>query len=451
MNTRIPSRAALALLPAAFLLSPAASAAQTAAPATPGPPLRLGIEEAVERAAELNEQVLVARAERARAQGIVRETRADALPDITADLGYTRNIQTPVIFFNTEQGVQQITIGQANEYSFRLGLRQTLLDFSLGPARGAARLAEDASLAGVEAARTGVALQARIAYYDVLLDRSLLEVEERALETAEQRLNQVREFHEVGTGSEFDLLTAQVEVDNIRPRVIEARNRLEVDRNELKRTIGLPLARQLVLSDSFPLPTEIDVDLEQAVDHALAERSDLRAQRLSVDLRQEGLTSERSAALPSLFLDAAVLRRASSGDVIPPSRDFSQSTTVGLALEWPIFDGAARSGRIQQARAELERERYRLQRLAEDVRLDVQQSLLALNAAREEISASESNVRRAERALEIAQTRFRNGLSTQVELNDAALAMTEARTNYARALYRYAVARAQLQAAMGER
>jgi outer membrane protein TolC len=85
------------------------------------------------------------------------------------------------------------------------------------------------------------------------------------------------------------------------------------------------------------------------------------------------------------------------------------------------------------------------------VRLDVQQSLLALNAAREEISASESNVRRAERALEIAQTRFRNGLSTQVELNDAALAMTEARTNYARALYRYAVAHAQLQAAMGER
>jgi outer membrane protein TolC len=60
-------------------------------------------------------------------------------------------------------------------------------------------------------------------------------------------------------------------------------------------------------------------------------------------------------------------------------------------------------------------------------------------------------VDRAERALEIAQTRFRNGLSTQVELNDAELAATRARTNFAQALYDYNVARARLQAALGER
>jgi len=413
--------------------------------------LRLSIAEAVARSVQLNEQVLVARADRAAARGAVREIRADALPELSADFGYTRNIQTPVLFFNTDEGVQQISIGDANEYSFRLGLRQTLLDFSLGPARAAARLAEDASLAGVEATRDEVALQTRLAYYTVLLDRALVRVEEKALEAAQRRLAQVEEFYEVGTGSEFDLLTAQVEVDNIRPGLIEARNQLELDLNELKRAIGLPLDSSLVLTDSFPAPADVDVELDQAVQRALAQRSDLQAQRLSVELRGESLTSERAGALPSLLLDAAILRRASSADVVPPSRDFSQSTSVGLSLEWPIFDGAARSGRIQQAQAVLERERYRLRQLREDVRLEVQQTLLARDAAREEIAASDANVRRAERALEIAQSRFRNGLSTQVELEDAELAVTEARTNYARALYRFAVADARLRAAMGER
>lgn len=411
----------------------------------------MSIEDAVARATEINEDVLMARAERARAQGQVREVRAGSLPDISASLGYTRNIQTPVLFFNTPEGVQQISIGEDNEYSFALRLSQPIIDFSLGPARTAARLAEDASRASVEAARTSVALEARLEYYAVLLDRRLVEVEERALEQAQERLAQVEAFQRAGTGSEFDVLTAQVEVDNIRPRLIEARNRLELDRNNLKRTIGLPLDRPLELTDSFPAPEESDLALEEAIARALEGRSDLRAQLAAVALQRESLSAERYDALPALSLEAQLLRRASSSDLVPPERDFTQTTTLGVMFEVPLFDGRARSGRIQQAEAAMERERYRLQRLRENVRLDVQQAHLALQAARERIQASEGTIRRAQRALEIASIRFENGLSAQIEVSDAELALTEARTNHARALHAFAVARAQLQAAMGER
>jgi outer membrane protein TolC len=99
----------------------------------------------------------------------------------------------------------------------------------------------------------------------------------------------------------------------------------------------------------------------------------------------------------------------------------------------------------------VDRETYRLEQLTENARLDVQQSHQAMVASGEQIEASESNIERAERALEIAQTRFRNGLSTQVELNDAELAVTQARTNFAQALFNYNAARAQLMAATGER
>ena len=415
-------------------------------------PLRLGLDEAVARATELNEDVLVARAEAARTAGQVREVRAQSLPQLTADLGFTRNIQTPVIFFNTPDGVQQISIGESNDLMMGLSLSQPLLDFSLGPARRASRLAAEASEASVEASRTAVTLQAKLDYFTVLLDRRLLEVQEKALEQAQARLRQVEAFHRAGTGSDFDLLTAQVEVDNIRPRLIEARNRLELDLNNLKRTIDIPLDRRVELSDSLAGPAPQDsFALEDAVARALENRSDLRVQRTTVALQNENLAAERRGLLPTLNLQAQLTRRATSASLIPPERNFIQSTTVGLVLEFPIFDGMARSGRIQQAEAALERERFRLQRSLMSVRLGVQQALQALRAAREQVDASQGTVRRAEEALRIAQVRFANGLSTQVEVNDAELAVTEARTNQASARYAYSVARAQLQAAMGER
>lgn len=412
--------------------------------------LRLGVDEAVERAVRANEEVLIARAEEARAAGIVREVRSGSLPEIDASFDYTRNLQTPVLFFNTDGEVQQIRIGNDNEYAFGVTASQTLFDFSLGPARRAARLSRDAGVALVEAARTSVALAARTAYYDVLLARSLARVQEQALAQARRRLEQVRSFYEAGTGAEFDVLTARVEVENLRPAVIEARNRLALDRNRLKRAMGLPLDRSVALTDSFPPPRPPE-PLEAYLARARRERRDLRGQEIRVQLQEANLTAQEREALPSLELTASLVRRASADDVFPGERDFVQSAAAGLSFSVPLFDGNARSGAIQQAEAELERERHRLTRLREDVRLEVQQAHQTLEAARERVDASESNVARAERALEIAQTRFRNGLSTQLELDDAELAVTEARTNYARALHAYAVARARLAAAAGER
>jgi len=415
-----------------------------------GSPLRLSLEGAVARAVRENEQVLIARAEEARTAGIVKETRADALPRIDADFGYTRNIQTPVLFFNTADGVQQIALGSDNEYDFSLTVSQTLLDFSLGPARSAARLSRRATAAQVERARTDVAFLTRQRYYDVVLSRRLVEVQEQALEQALSRLEQVRQFYEAGTGSEFDVLTAEVDAENQRPPLIEARNRLELDLNRLKRTLGLSLTRRVVLTDSFPTP-EPEMDLDASLARALRNRSDLRGQRVRVQLQERNVEAEANDALPALELVGGFQRRASSDDFFPPQEDFSQTITGGLNFSVPLFDGRERSGRVQQARAERDREQFRLAQLREDIRLEVQQAHQAKDAAREQIDAAESNVARAERALEIAQTRFANGLSTQVELDDAELALTEARTNLAEALHAYAVAKAQLQAARGER
>ncbi len=419
--------------------------------AASGQTIRLSLAEAVGRAVDHNENVLIARAEQARTAGLAREVRSASLPDIRADINYNRNIQNAVLFLETGDGeVQQIRLGQENQYSFAITLEQPILDLSLGPARTAARLSDQATETQVETARVSVALAARLAYYEALLDKELVVVQEKALEQAQARLREVEAFYRVGTASDFDLLTAQVEVDNIRPLLIEARNQLELNSNRLKRTIGMQLHRSIELTDQLARPSEIP-PLDEATNIALRNRPDLQSQALVVGLQTQNLAVEKASGYPTLDLIANLTRQGASSTLFPGGQDFAQSASAGLQFSLPIFDGRARSGRVQQARASVDRESYRLEQLTENVRLDVQQSHQALMAGTEQIEASESNIARAERALEIAQTRFRNGLSTQVELNDAELAVTQARTNFALSLFNYNVARAQLVAAMGER
>ncbi|MDT8340582.1 MAG: efflux RND transporter permease subunit [Longimicrobiales bacterium] len=454
-----PAAGVALLLAGAFALLPLPAGAQAQAGTRAGAQVRagaepgglaLGLEEAVARAVTVNEDVLVARAEKARLEGSVTEVRARSLPELSLDVGYTRNLQTPVLFFNTPTGTEQISIGNDHDYAFGLNLSQPLVDFALGPARTAARLAASSSDALVESVRVAVAAEVRAAYYTVLLDEALLGVQEQALEQARARLAQVRSFAEAGTASEFDLLTAEVEVDNIRPLVIEAANQLELDRDRLKRLLGLPLDTPLTLTDGLALPGA-EPTLEAATEAALSARPDLRSQELRVELQDASVSAEKRSLFPTLSLNASFLRRASSNDFLPPERDFSQSLATGLVFSLPLFDGRERSGRIQQAEAARTRERFRLSQQREEVRLEVLEAHRSLAAARERIDASRSNVGRAERALEIAQVRFANGLGTQLELNDAELAVTQARTNAVQALYAYNLAMTRLRRAMGER
>ena len=426
----------------ALALSPTAGLAQSA--------LSLSLEEAERRALTSNERILIALEEIERTAGLVREVRARALPSLDVTYSYTRNVQQPVIFFNQGGQVQQISIGSDNDNSVGISIEQTLFSRAVGAAGQAARIAQEVSRLGMEEAGEALALDVRRAYYAILLNGALIEVQEEALEQAQARLRQVERFLDVGTAAEFDRLTAEVEVDNIRPLLIEAKNAYALSLNELKRLVGIPQHQEIVLTDSLA-HVPVELTLEQAQTQARVGRDDLRRQRATVQLQQQAVAVERAQSFPELSFNFDLSRRASSDEFVPSTSDFSQSASAGVELAIPVFDGRAAEGRVRQARAELAKEDLRLGALEKDVELEVQQAFQNVRADAERIEAAQATMGRAERALEIAQTRFRNGLSTQLELNDSELALTQARTNLASALYDYNVARAEFLRAIGER
>jgi outer membrane protein TolC len=421
--------------------------AQTPAPVEP---VRLTVPDAVERALTANEQARIARAQVDRTSGIVREAFARALPSIDGTYRMQRNLQRPVIFFNQNGQVNQLTIGDQNEHAFTLSLEQPLFDRGLGAALSAARHGNAASEAAYERALTDVALDARAAYYGVLRARAQVIVREGALSLFGARLAQVRLFFDVGTASEFAVLTSEVAVENERPLVIRARNDLALALNRLKREIGLPLDAEVVLEDTLAFEPET-VELEEAIARALAARPDLHAQQETVELADELVKVERAENFPSLRLNLDLARVSSSPDFLPRDREFSQSASAALALDIPIFDGRRNQGRLLQARADAVAAQEALHGLDRDIRLQVQDSWGSVRAAAEAVEATRATIARAQRAYDIALVRFRNGLSTQLELDESEQDMITAQSNVADALYFHMLARALLRHAMGER
>jgi outer membrane protein TolC len=419
-------------------------AAQAGVPAVE---VELSLDEAVRRAVESNEEVLLAQADQRYAESLLSEVRSALRPNVDLDLDYTRNIEQPVFFLQQNGVVQEIQVGSKNEYDFSLSLTQPLFDARVFPALRATQYNRDAALAGVADRRTAIALGTRIAWYDVLLAGEQVEVQRQALQQASDRLRQVEELYGAGTAAEFDVLTASVEVDNLRPALIQAENDQRIGRERLKRIVGLPPTATVRLAGDFT-PLAATPSLDEALETAFATRSDLRALELAAEAQEQRIERERRSNLPHVDLVAEVRRQASTEKTLPD--ELVQSSNAQIQVSVPLFQGGARKARVEQEKASLDSSRLRVVQLGEDIRLQVQQALLNLRAAREAIEASRSNVARAARALEIGQVRFKNGLSTQLELSDAELAVTQARSNYAAARYAYSVAWARLQAALGE-
>jgi outer membrane protein TolC len=433
-----------------LLMTAGGAAGQAAAERDGTTQVRLSVEDAIGQALAENEQTRIARAVVDRTRGLVREAFADALPTIDGTYQLAHNLQRPVLFFNQDGETQQISIGEDNEHTFGIRVEQTVFDRSLGAAVSAARHGRAASEALYDRALADVALETRQDYYAVLVADATVVVREGAVRLATDRVEQIRLFRDVGTRSDFDVLTAEVDLENLRPGLIRARNDYELAVNGLKRTIGMPLEEEIVLVDTLAfLP--VTISLEEAQERALAERADLEAQAQTVELNEELVNVERAEAFPTLQLSLDLSRRSSSQDFVPEERDFSQSTTAAVAVEIPVFDGRRTEGRALQARAAHVESQETYRALERDVRLQVQDAWQTVQATSLEVEATRATGERAQRAYEIARVRFREGLSTQLELDEAEQTLTEARLNAAQAFHDHMMAVARLTHAMGGR
>jgi outer membrane protein TolC len=469
-NRRHPL-AALAVLWLWTTAGAPAVAAQTTAD-VPAAPLTL--EQVLALAEKRSETIAISRAGVQRAEGERTRARSGLYPQLSASASYDRALASEFEgIFDTgdvgggddEGGFEDLPFGRENTWRISLALSQNL--YTGGRQTAQNRIAEagrEAASLGVSTSRAQLLFDVTQAYYDATLSDRLVRIAEATREQADATLRQTQAGFDAGTQPEFELVRARVTRDTQTPLVIRQRANREVALLRLKQLLDLPQDFNLQLADSLgderlpppaafaasvapfeqsrPFADPAAVSVATPADIAVPDRTVVDEAAAAVRLREASLSLTEAQRKPQVSLNSTYTRLAYPVNFLPA---FDRSNwSVGATLNIPVLTGGRQRGDEQVARAELEQARLQLRQTQELAALDSRSAWAELIAARAAWEASAGTVQQAGRAHEIADVRYRAGVSTQLELSDARLLLQQAEVNRAQAARDLQVARARM-------
>jgi outer membrane protein TolC len=316
-----------------------------------------------------------------------------------------------------------------------------------------AKLTREQALLNYQTTLADTLLAVRIAYDDVLVAAQQIAVHQASVELLTRELGDTKRRFDAGTVPQFDVLRAQVELANERPRLIQARNDHRIAKNNLLNLLAVNLPR--TIWDDIPLQLSdtlearpYDIDLPSALARALEKRPELAALRKAQALRREDLVNARSPYKPAASLFAGYQWQS-----LPYENNLSADLygwVAGAQVNWSLFDGQLTRGKVVEAKARYEQAELDVQESGRQIELDVRTAHSNFIEAGEVLESQKTVLEEAEEALRLAEARMRAGSGTQLDVLSAQTALTQARTTQVQALHDYAVARARLQRAVGE-
>ena len=409
----------------------------------------LSLADAVNLALRQNPNILRAQKDLTATQGIAIQTRAIAVPKVVGTGGYAAVQKTDIDILEAPG----ITYGNSQNWVSQIKLVQSL--YAGGRILSSfrvARLAKEQAVLNYQTAVADTVLAVELAYYDVLLAAQQILVQEASVELLTRQLTDTTRRYEAGTVPRFNVLRAEVELANARPRLIRARNSLRLAKNNLANLLGFNVPRETFEDIPLTLSGRLDaesyeVELPRAVGLALERRTELGALRKAQALRKEDIVNAKSGYRPSLegYFGYDLHNSALSSDLTFEDHGW----IAGAQLNWPIFDGLRTHGLILQTEANYERAAVDLDDQARRIELEVRTAYSNFIEAREVLESQKKVVEEAEEALRLASARYDAGTGTQLDVLSAQTALTEARSTQVQALHDYDAARARLQRAIG--
>jgi outer membrane protein len=479
--------------------------AQTPPPAVPAGPLTL--EQVLTLAEPRSEAVSIAQASIRRAQGEEVRAKSSGLPQLSAAASYDRalasefegvfdfdsgstcppfalNPQAPIDARVAEieraidcgavggggfggsssgdGGLEDLPFGRKNTWRTSLSFSQNLYSGGrIGAQKTVAALGHESADHALTTARAQMLYEVTQAYYDAVLSERLVTIAAATLEQAGATLKQTQAGFDAGTQPEFEVLRARVSRDNQSPVLIRQRANRAVAFLRLKQLLELPADYPLELADSLAEealpPPAVFAERVVAVEKTLGvpelgtalqmpstlpDRTAVAEAATSVRIREASLKLVEAQRMPSVSFNSIYARNAYPSGTVPV---FDRTNwTLGVSMNVPILTGGRQRGDQAVALAELEQAKAQRQQVEELAALDTRSAWAELVASRAAWEATAGTIQQAQRAYQIANVRFTNGVSTQLELSDARLSLQLAEANRLQAARDLQVARARV-------
>jgi TolC family type I secretion outer membrane protein len=329
-------------------------------------------------------------------------------------------------------------------YQGTASLTQNIYDFGKTPSQvRIQRLNYDASREDRRNVYSQVVFNVKQAYYTLLQTEKNREVAIETVKLTQDQLDQARGFFDAGVKSKYDVTSAEVNLSNARLAQIRAENSVQIARVTLKNAIGSPDQSDFSIVDTLAFH-KYPVTFDDAVQRAYTNRPDLQSTLARKEAFKEAVSLARTGYYPTLTGNASVSRIDSE---YPPEKS---GWSAGVTLNFPLFSGFLTNYQVKEAKENLNVQNANEETLRQSILLDVQQAYLNLSALEDGVVVAELTVRQAQENYEIVNGRYNAGVGSPLDVTNALVVLSNAKTNYIAALANYKIAEAALLKAMGE-
>ena len=422
-----------------------------------GEVLTLSIDEAIELALSDNPTIKVANLEIERYDYVRKQTLASLYPSVDVSGQYSLAIRR-------QEMAEGFSFGGKNTFNLGGSVALPLFVPAIYEQLKMTRTQMESAVESARATRIDMVASVRSAYYNVLLAEQSLAVLKEAIKTTEQVVKNTENLYKNGLASEYDYLTAEVQLSNLKPQVLQTENAIGLTKLQLKMYLSIPEGVDIAVvgtldgfRDAVLLNEEFSYNIE---DNTTVRSLDIQAKMLK---HQERLI--QSSRMPSIAAFGQVSYMGQErvdlsglmGGGMPRAAAAEQSKfwwqtpiSVGAQISIPIFAGFKKTNQLREVRNQMAQLNIQREYAEQGIRLQIEQAVNTLLTARETMLSNELTVQQAEKAYNISLTRYNAGAGTILELNSSQLSLTQAQLSYSQSIYDYLSAYASYEKTLGK-
>ncbi|ROL55977.1 TolC family protein [Bacteroidetes/Chlorobi group bacterium MS-B_bin-24] len=434
----------------------------------------LTLEKSIKIGVENNKDLAYQKLEIEKAEQAVKEAKGHAYPTIDFNSSFYHYIQKPILFFPDFQafinnatygilfkehlvppdnskflpmGLTKQSFFLNNQFENKIQLTQILFNSTVFRGIGASKTYLEISKYNYQSTLCNLVANIKKAFYGCILLKNLKEIYQESLANAEENLATVKSLYNQGLISEFDLMQAEVQVENLKPLVENANNSYKNALNNLKLLLNLPMDTSIEITGELAMKETTIPEQSELIKLVSENNLQLKTLEYKKKVDIEMVELYRSEYYPSLVAFANYSFAGQSDKL--NFNTYSQSL-IGIQLSINLFNGFQTKSRVQQSTINYKQTEEQIQQLRQFLTKQILERVDDLEKARKQILAQEKNIRLAEKAYQIAQTKYKNGTAIQLEVKNAENELRQAKLNYQQALFEYISAQIDIDNILGK-
>lgn len=349
-------------------------------------------------------------------------------------------------------GGQSFKMGQddSNTVSGTLNISLPLFAPSVYKAMSMTKTDIELAVEKSRASKQDLVNQVTKAYYQLMLAQDSYEVLQKSYKLAEDNYNVVNAKYQQGAVSEFDKISAEVQMRSVKPNVISAGNAVTLSKLQLKVLMGITEDFDLKIADNLAnYETDLFANQLNELNEGLVNNTTMKQFDLNMKMLNQNLKSLKTNFMPTLGMNYSYQYQSlynNNWNVFDYS--WGGSSALVFTLNIPLYK-ASNFTKLKTARIQINQLKENRTDTERKLNMQITSYQNNMAASSEQVVSNKENVMQAQKAVEIAGKRYEVGKGTVLELNSSQVSLTQAELTYNQAIYDYLVSKADLDQVLG--